>query len=263
MFTGLARVVVRHPWWTIAAWLVAALAVIALSPKLSTEADQGDFLPTEYESVQAMNIAERSFPQQEDTSALVVVKRTDGRPLTAADTATVNEAAQNLNARKPESVTAIVTGPQAVAPNKVVQIISIPMKGVDSETQEKQSEAVKQIRQQLPGQLRGTGLEARVGGDVAGWVDNEDSFTKALQIVGFATFVLIIGLILLIFRAPLAAVLPIVVIMLTMQVAMGLIGVASKVFDFAAGQDLNTIILIVLFGIGADYYLFVLFRYRE
>lgn len=263
MFARLARFVVRHPWWTIVAWLVAAVLIIALSPKLTTESDQGDFLPSKYESVQALKIAEKAFPQQEDTSSLVVVKRSDGQALTAQDTAKVNAAAKTLNAKKPPTVLAFATGPEAVAPNKAVQVIMVPMKGTSMADSEKQGDAVKQIRKDLPTLLKGSGMEAKVGGDVAGFVDNEDSFNKSFEIVGIATLVLIIGLILLIFRAPLAAVLPIVVITVTMQVAMGLIGAASKVFGFSGDDSLSTIILIVLFGIGADYYLFLMFRFRE
>ncbi|MEU9844858.1 MMPL family transporter [Actinomadura sp. NPDC048032] len=263
MFARLARFVVRHPWWTIVAWLVAAVLIIALSPKLTTESDQGDFLPSKYESVQALKIAEKAFPQQEDTSSLIVVKRSDGQPLTAQDSAKVNEAAKSLNAKKPPTVLGFATGPQAVAPNKAVQVVMVPMKGTSMDDSKKQGEAVKQIRKDLPTLLKGSGMEAKVGGDVAGFVDNEDSFNKSFEIVGIATFVLIIGLILLIFRAPLAAILPIVVITVTMQVAMGLIGTASKIFGFSGDDSLSTIILIVLFGIGADYYLFLMFRFRE
>ncbi|MEV4001963.1 MMPL family transporter [Actinomadura sp. NPDC049753] len=263
MFARLARFVVRHPWWTIVAWLVAAVLIIALSPKLTTESDQGDFLPSKYESVQALKIAEKAFPQQEDTSSLIVVKRSDGQALTAQDTAKVNEAAKSLNAKKPPTVLGFATGPQAVAPNKAVQVIMVPMKGTSMDDSKKQGEAVKQIRKDLPTLLKDSGMEAKVGGDVAGFVDNEDSFNKSFEIVGIATFVLIIGLILLIFRAPLAAILPIIVITVTMQVAMGLIGTASKIFGFSGDDSLSTIILIVLFGIGADYYLFLMFRFRE
>lgn len=261
MFGRLGIAVVRHPWWTIAAWVVTAVLVIAFAPKLSTQADQGDFLPSKYESVQALKVSEEAFPQQEDTSALIVVKRADGQPLTAADTAKVTSVAAALP--KPPSVTAIVTSAQSVSPNKLIQVISVPMQGQGTEDQEKQSDAVKKIREELPKQLSGSGLEAKVGGDVAGWVDNEDSFEKSFAIVGIATIVLIVGLILVIFRAPLAAVIPLLVIMVTMQVVMGLIGAAAKAFDFAADQSLEQIILIVLFGIGADYYLFLMFRYRE
>ncbi|QXJ24412.1 MMPL family transporter [Actinomadura graeca] len=263
MFARLARFVVRHPWWTIVAWLVVAAVVIVFSPKLTTESDQGDFLPSKYESVQAMKVAEKAFPQQEDTSSLIVVKRSDGSPLTPADNARVDQAAKSLNAKKPPTVQGFATGADAVAPNKAVQVIMVPMKGTSTEDSEKQGDAVKQIRKDLPALLKGSGLEAKVGGDVAGFVDNEDSFNKSFEIVGIATFVLIIGLILLIFRAPIAAILPIVVIMLTMQLSMGLIGAASKVFGFSGDDSLNTIILIVLFGIGADYYLFLMFRFRE
>ncbi|MEV3919937.1 MMPL family transporter [Actinomadura coerulea] len=263
MFARLARFVVRHPWWTIVAWLVAAVLIIALSPKLTTESDQGDFLPSKYESVQALKIAEKAFPQQEDTSSLIVVKRSDGQPLTARDSAKVNEAAKSLNAKKPPTVLGFATGPQAVAPNKAVQVVMVPMKGTSMDDSKKQGEAVKQIRKDLPTLLKDSGMEAKVGGDVAGFVDNEDSFNKSFEIVGIATFVLIIGLILLIFRAPLAAILPIIVITVTMQVAMGLIGTASKIFGFSGDDSLSTIILIVLFGIGADYYLFLMFRFRE
>ncbi|MEO5875405.1 MAG: MMPL family transporter [Streptosporangiaceae bacterium] len=261
MFGRLGAAVVRHPWWTIVAWLLAAVVIIAFSPKLSTEADQGDFLPSKYESVQAMKIASAAFPQQEDASALIVVKRTDGQPLTQGDVTKVEAAAKAMT--KPESVTAIVTGPQLVAQNKLVQVISVPMQGQNESAQKKQGEAVKDLRVQLPKQLRGSGLEAKVGGDVAGFVDNEDSFNKAFEIVGIATIVLILGLILLIFRGPLAALLPIIVITVTMQVVTSLIGLASRVFDFSADQSLSTIVLIVLFGIGADYYLFLMFRFRE
>ncbi|HEV7931945.1 MAG TPA: MMPL family transporter [Actinomadura sp.] len=263
MFARLARVVVRHPWWTIGAWLATATAIILFAPALATESDQGEFLPAKYESVQAMNLAKKAFPQQEDTSALIVVKRSDGRPLTVADSTKVGQVSQAMQANRPPSVKAFATGPQAVAPNKAVQIISVPMQGMSSNDQKKQSDAIGAIRKDLPVTLQGSGLEAKVGGDVAGWVDNQDSFTKSFEIVGIATFVLIIGLILLIFRAPLAAILPIVVITVTMQVAMGLIATAAKIFGFAADQSLQTIILIVLFGIGADYYLFLMFRFRE
>lgn len=263
MFARLARFVVGHPWWTIVSWLVVAVVVIAFSPKLTTESDQGDFLPSKYESVQAMKIAEKAFPQQEDTSSLIVVKRTDGQPLAATDVTKVTEVAKTLNADKPETVQGFMASAETVAPNKAVQVIMVPMKGTTPEENKKQTQAVRDIRADLPKLLKGSGLEAKVGGEVANFADNEDSFEKSFAIVGIATFILIIGLILVIFRAPIAAVLPILVIMVTMQVAMGLIGTAAKVFDFSGDDSLATIILIVLFGVGADYYLFLMFRFRE
>jgi RND superfamily putative drug exporter len=266
VFGRLGRTVVRHPWWTIIAWLAAAVAIIAFSPKLSdiTKADQGSFLPSKYESVQALNLAKQAFPQHDENTvtALVVVKRSDGRPLTQADTVKAGQVAQALQSKHIKTVTNVQTGPQAVAPNRSSQLVSVTMRG-KSPDDRALIDAVREIRKELPAQLQGSGLTTLVGGDPATFADNEDSFNTALEIVGLATFVLIVGLILLIFRAPLAALLPIVVIGVVLQVSSSLVALAGKVFGFNVDQSLQTIILIVLFGIGTDYMLFLLFRYRE
>src|SRR3954463_8337243 len=117
VFGWLGRTVVRHPWWTIVAWLVAAAAPIVLAPKLDTHSDQQDFLPTKYESVQAGKLADRAFPSgsQKVTNELMVVKRDDGRPLTPADQQKIGQTAQALQARRFTNVTAVQTGPQALS----------------------------------------------------------------------------------------------------------------------------------------------------
>src|SRR4029434_7510119 len=68
--------------------------------------------------------------------------------------------------------------------------------------------------------------------------------------------------ILIIFRSPIAALLPVFVIGIVYAVATRLIAAVGKLFDLNVSQDLQTILLIVLFGIGTDYILFLLFRYR-
>ena len=56
---------------------------------------------------------------------------------------------------------------------------------------------------------------------------------------------------------------PIVVVALVSQIAIGLIATANELFDLKASQDIETILFVVLYGIGTDYILFFLFRYRE
>lgn len=264
MFGWLGRFVVRRAWWVIAGWLVASAAIIGLSPSLSdiTSAEQSDFLPDKYESVKAINLAQKAFPQQATSSALVVVKKTDGSALTEADTATIVGVADKLKGRGIKRTETYTTGPQLVAPDKSMQLINVGMKA-DTPDDPELLEAIRQLRTALGEELSGTGLKAQVGGDVASFVDNEDTFNSAFALVGVATIVLIIGLILVIFRSPIAALLPIVVISIVLSVTTGVIGIVGKALDWNVGQDLQTILLIVLFGIGTDYILFILFRYRE
>jgi RND superfamily putative drug exporter len=82
-------------------------------------------------------------------------------------------------------------------------------------------------------------------------------------VVGAATLALIIVLLLIIFRSPIASVLPILVIGVVLQVSSNLVATAGKLFNFHVDQSVQTLLLIVLYGIGTDYMLFLLFRYRE
>ncbi|WP_233578750.1 MMPL family transporter [Micromonospora sp. BL4] len=248
----------------IAGWVVAAAAIIATTPSLSdiTSADQESFLPRSYESVQATELGQKAFPQQATATAIIVVKRADGQKLTPADEAKVGQLAQALKAKNIPHTSGYLTGPPAVAPDKSVQIINV---GLDAPTPDDPAllDAVRDLRADIGPELANSGLTAGVAGDVASFVDNEDTFNSAFAVVGIATIILIIGLILLIFRSPIAALLPVVVVGVVLSITTGLVAAAGKAFDLSVSQDLQTILLIVLFGIGTDYILFLLFRYRE
>ena len=264
MFGRWGRFVVRRPWWVIGGWLVVVTIIIGLLPNLSdiTSADQGSFLPSKYESVQAAALARTAFPQQVTSTALVVVKRTDGAPLTDQDQQRVAQLATTIGSRNIHGLGPPLTGPQAVAPNKTVQLINVPITLPLSDVQG-DVDTMKQLRKVVQADLPGTGLSAGVAGDVAQYVDNADTFNTAFAVVGLATFVLIIVLILIIFRSPIAALLPIAVIFVVLEVALKLVAGAGKLFGFHVDQSVQTVMLIVLFGIGTDYMLFLLFRFRE
>ncbi|MET8198969.1 MMPL family transporter [Micromonospora taraxaci] len=264
MFERLGRFVVGRAWWVIAGWVVAAAAIILTTPSLSdiTSADQESFLPRSYESVQATELGQKAFPQQATATATIVVKRADGQKLTSADEAKVGQLAQSLKAKNIPRTSGYLTGPPAVAPDKSVQIINV---GLDAPTPDDPAllDAVRDLRADIGPELANSGLTAGVAGDVASFVDNEDTFNNAFAVVGVATIILIIGLILVIFRSPIAALLPVVVVGVVLSITTGLVAAAGKAFDLSVSQDLQTILLIVLFGIGTDYILFLLFRYRE
>src|SRR3954463_5584502 len=267
VFGWLGRTVVRHPWWTIVAWLVAAAAPIVLAPKLDTHSDQQDFLPTKYESVQAGKLADRAFPSgsQKVTNELMVVKRSDGQALTAADTKKIGEIAQTLQAKHIPGVTTLATGPQTLSQNHRIQIVAVPLptSWADQKLEEKNEAAVKKLRLAATPEFKGTGLSYGVSGNVSSTIDNAASDNKTMALIGIATVVLIITLILIIFRAPIAALLPIFVIALVLEVSNAVSAIIGKAFGLKFDASFGQLILIVLYGIGTDYILFLLFRYRE
>ncbi|HKE52133.1 MAG TPA: MMPL family transporter, partial [Actinomycetes bacterium] len=226
-----------------------------------TNSDQADFLPGSYESVQAQRLTEQAFGTVADATATVVVTRVDGGALTAADQNLVGRVAQEINAARIDRVTSAVTGPQALAPNQRVQLVGVGLQG--SPDDPALLDAVQRIRDVTHPIVTGNGLRYGVTGDVAMMLDNQDAFDRALAIVGLATVTLIIVLMLLIYRSPVAALLPIVTISVVSAVATSLIALVAKAFGLETGTDLPILLTIVLFGIGTDYILFLMFRYRE
>jgi RND superfamily putative drug exporter len=241
--------------------------LIIFAPKMNTSSNQQDFLPSKYESVQAGKLADRAFPSgdQRLSREAIVVKRADGQALTAADQQKIGATAQALQAKHIKGVYQVGTDPkQALSPNHKIQVVTVGLSNqFDQKTQDLNKSAVKQVRTATAAQLQGSGLSYGVSGDWASAVDNEKSDNQTFAIIGFATIVLIIALVLIIFRSPIAALLPIFVIALVSQVANAVTAYIGKAFDLSFDEGFNIIILVVLYGIGTDYMLFLLFRFRE
>jgi RND superfamily putative drug exporter len=261
VFAALGRLAANHPWRVIAVWLIAAIAVIASAPQLTSTTDEASFLPSHYESIQALNLQESAFPQAAAPSAIIVLERTDGSALTAADSATVQQVASKLEASRIADVTTYQVGQPSA--NKLIQTIGVQMPTESDAQDTHQTDAVKALRAQLQSDLSGTNLKGGITGTAAQTLDSQSSSNKSGLIVSFGTIGMIIVLLLIIFRSPIAAFLPIITIAVLSQVANGLIGWATKAFDLKTDSSVTSLLIVVLFGVGTDYYLFFLYRYRE
>src|ERR1700733_9039232 len=98
MFLRLGRGVVRHPWLVIGVWIVAAVAIIGLAPKLGSSSSESSFLPSHYQSVQAQNLQQNAFPAAAAPGAIVVFERADGGKLTGAASSAVDNITNKLAA---------------------------------------------------------------------------------------------------------------------------------------------------------------------
>ena len=265
LFAGLGRAVVRHPWRVIALWVIAAVAVIATSPGLPTTSSESSFLPGSYESIRASHLQDQAFPQAghvTGSAAIIVFGRSDGGPLTAADSAKITAIAATLSGRHIRDIVSVTAGPPS--PNRLVQTALVAMPdSVVNGSGAGGGDAVKVLRAGIKPLMAGTGLAEGVTGAAAQQLDSQQSRNRAQQIVLLATLVLILVLLLVIFRSPVIALLPLVVIALVSQVATGLISDVSKALHLNADSSISTILIVVLFGIGTDYILFLMFRYRE
>ncbi|WP_084478477.1 MMPL family transporter [Nocardia jejuensis] len=261
MFSRLGRFVVRYPWQVIGAWVIAIAAVVLTAPTLTATTDQSDFLPSHYESIQAMELQQKAFPDSATPAALIVFERADGAPLSESDQAVVAAAATKLAERKIPDINGIQAAPPSE--NRLVEIVAVGMTKVTSQSDTRQTDAVEALRDALPEQVNGTDLKAGITGSAASQLDQQESGNKALFIILVVTILLIIVLLLVIFRSPVVAFLPIVVIVGVSMIVNGLIAMVAHAFDLKIDSSIQSLLSVVLFGVGTDYILFLMFRFRE
>ncbi|WP_192768060.1 MMPL family transporter [Plantactinospora soyae] len=261
MFAAVGRFVVHHPIWVIVAWVIAGGAVIGLAPTLTATTDEASFLPSHYESIRAAELQRKAFPQATTPAAIIVFERMDDTPLTDADAAKVAAIAQALGGQRIPDVLALLPTPPS--PNRSIQIIAVQLTPQRSAADQAQADAVQRLRDALPAQLDGSDLKAGITGTAAQALDAQNSGERANLIIGVATIGLILILLLIIFRSPIIALLPVVIIGLVSQIATGLIAWANDAFDLKTDSSVSAMLIVVLFGVGTDYILFLMFRYRE
>ncbi|MCP2289389.1 MMPL family transporter [Nocardia amikacinitolerans] len=261
MFGRLGRLIVHHPWKVIGLWLIAAIAVVASAPEFTSTTDQSSFLPSHYESIKAMELQEKAFPQNSAPAALIVFAREDGAPLTEENSTAVAAAATELSGANIKGVTGIQATPPSE--NRLIQVIAVQMTKVTNPSDKTQGDAVKSLRDSLKEQVRDTDLKAGITGAAAQTLDQTESGEKGMAIIGVATIVLILVLLLIIFRSPVIALLPVIVIGGVSSIVSSLIAMVSKAFDLEMDTSVNSMLVVVLFGVGTDYILFLMFRYRE
>lgn len=264
MLNKLGDFIAKNRWWVIGVWIVLTIVISAFAPKISsvTSSDQTSFLPNKYESVQAQKLADKAFPETKDDSEVLLVKRHDGGKLTDADKAAVQALVSSLKAANLHKVVDAATSSSQISRDGTAQLVSILVKGQATGGQE-DVDVTKAIRDKVKQLMQGTNLSAELTGAIAQDADSSTTSNNATKIVTMATFLLVIILPGIIFRSPVAAFAPVLAVTLVFTLAQSLIALVAKTFNFKIDDSLSILYTVVLFGIGTDYILFLLFRYRE
>src|SRR4051812_40635268 len=260
MFRRIGITVVRHPVWTIVAWLIAAVAIVASAPGLPSNSDESSFLPKSYESIKAADLQAKAFPGAFTPSAIALYQRTDGGKLTAADKKDVARITTELGQKNIDQVQKVVPGRPSSDGRYSLTLVQMDSKNAG---QPKQADAAEVLREDVKQLAKGTDLDVKLGGSAAQALDQQDSSKRGEALIGIGTFLIILVTLLIIFRAPILAVLPLVLIGVVASSANGLIAYATKLFGLQANSSVSSILIVVLFGVGTDYFLFLMFRYRE
>ncbi|MFD9165526.1 MMPL family transporter, partial [Streptomyces sp. NPDC059558] len=278
MIRALTGFSTRSPWKVIALWVVLGLAAAVLGQAFVFRAIQtgsGGFLPAHYDSAAALQIAEEQFGVDPDANALtVLVARSDGAQLTAADEQRIDAQAAQLSRERvvmprTEDTMPLAqdhsqvprVAPAMTAPDRSFRLLSVELTGnpADPGVQE----TYRAFRDSVRDGLAREGLRTGFTGGIADRVDTMDAEKTRSMVVGIAMLLVIVLLHVFVFRSVLAALLPLLAVTVIGGAAAGVVVGAALLTGTGLAESTPSLISVVLMGIGIDYFLFLLFRFRE
>lgn len=244
----------RTKWAILAAW-AALLAIFGpLGLKLPELTNDEIVLPSSSETAQAHRLIAARFPGGDQKQVLLVYRRPGG--LTAADRGDIAADARRAaevplvaGALQPFATPGLVSPRGDVA----VTVLSLSSKGIF-----RVRPTIEELRA-FP--EPGGGLERHVTGTPALLSDFNSAIKEADTTLLLATGLLVLLLLLAVYRSPLLALLPLVVVVVAYSVASGVIYLLAKA-GLPVDSTSTSLLLVLMFGAGTDYCLLLVARYR-
>ena len=266
-------------WAVIGLWLVLAVAFVPLQGPLQEEAaDESDtFQVRGSESLEAKHVVDDRFRRGSEMAAVIAYRRDS--QITSEDRQRIlNDARAICRSAELPSLTLVGTayglgcgtddpldlspGPSLlISRDATVSLSSALMTDDSTQTAESAVAAIRRIVPPPEGDE--TGLRAYVTGE-AGFEADRSAAVKGIdETLLLVTCSVLILLLLAIYRSPLVAVVPILVVAVAYLVACGLtyMLVAAGITE-VSGQT-TAILIVLMFGAGTDYCLLIVARFRD
>lgn len=276
MFQFLGRLAATHPWKIAAGWVVLAILVAVVAPSWddNTQDDDIRFLPSRCPSVRAYHLLEKAFPDEVYACrAVFAIERPDA-PLTPADFALVHrlvvgirelgEAEPDLKIGKISWFEDGVVGRRLTSDDgrcTLIQVsLSTPYLAIQTETTVDRAEARVH---ELVAQAKPTGLHIHTTGAAGVGRDLVKASADSLERTTIATVILVVLILLAVYRAPLLALVPLLTIALSVWVSIRLLALMTLIPGVQLVSISKIFAIVILYGAGTDYCLFLISRYRE
>ncbi len=257
----------RGKWIVLALWLIVTALVVPLAPKLAdvTTNDQTSFLPSGAESTRVVDLVAKEFPS-DGTPAIIVFRNASG--LTSQD---FNEAKQindwllsGKGGGNIQGVVSIFTVPQARA--SLVSSDTTTMTMIVNITGEPASDPYTTTIGNIRAYTRpfdSGALQVKVSGPGGLLADLLKVFQSIDGFLLLVTAGLVLVLLVIIYRSPVVALVPIFSVGWVFSLASGIGALLAKHAGLLVNGQATGIMTVLLFGAGTDYCLFISSRYRE
>jgi RND superfamily putative drug exporter len=267
----------RGRWLTVAVWIALGVAGFVGRTQIDdvTAAGQSSYLPAHAESTQVVDLMQRDFKGGNDVPVLIVFERNGG--LSTADLNAIGKLGEGLErlglsgatpvfapfskgTRQPlGELTRVARGVGPISRDGEAALVTL---AIDSEDRGAVVQGVKKIRAYLAANAH-PGLHSYVTGPGGVAADLEQVAEDAGQTLLIATLSLVLLLLLLVYRAPLLALMPLLVVGIAYLIAIGLTYLLIKSGAIVVNTEGTFLLLVLIFGAGTDYSLLLIHRYRE
>lgn len=267
----------KSKWVTVFLWLVVTVLLSAFAPSVSkVENNNAALLPSNSFSVQAQAIIQKDFPNHQGTPALIVFY--DAHGLTQADVTSIQKASKAVALHKAPGQTSVIpfyampkTAFLSLASKDHTTFVmpvffssSLASTSLQSSIKSMQNTITKALLfNPFTASITTQGLHARVSGPVGIAADALGLFKGADVTLLIATTMLVLVLLIILYRSPILAFVPLLSVGVAYGVISSILGLLAKHGVIVVDAQGISIMTVLLFGAGTDYCLFLVARYRE
>ena len=269
IFSKIAIFSQRYRVFVVIFWLIAAAGLYFLAPSFSSVSttDEAQFLPQDTESAMARAMLKEKFAntaQGDSSSGTVIVYNANGlSDKDLQDSQAIRD--WLVSSDGPEGVKSVTSifdsdllRQVLVSKDGTAMMMQINLSaGPLSNTA---STVVTQTRQYMSANY--PELKAYLTGETGLYYDLFQSIQQTMSRTTIVTIILVLIILLIIYRSPIAALLPLVTIGCSYLVTLGLLGFIGhagiKFFSLSQAY-----LIVIIFGVGTDYCLFIVSRFRE
>lgn len=268
----------RSKWVTVMIWIIVTVLLSIAWPGVNQEVNNnaGD-LPIDAPSVLANQIEEREFPNASGIPALIMWHREDG--LKDDDFEHLHKLSQSLESH-PLPYQSFIP-PFHMLPIQALQTQSsadlstfiMPIFFSNEADVDQLKDSIDQLKKQIKLEIGAdpfkvkvdsiTELSARITGPVGISIDATELFMNADVSLLIATVILVLIILLLIYRSPILALIPLIAVGFAYGVISPILGFMAHQGWITVDSQGTSIMTVLLFGAGTDYCLFLIARFRQ
>ena len=271
MFARLGSFATRFRWFIIAGWVILAVVLTLVAPNINNVGvtDQRAFLPKSALSLDANALVTKYFPANVSPSSAVVVldagkgNRADqGQPLAFVESLT-KWLTSNSTPKAVDQVWSPTYGDDEtkaslLSSDKQVALVLVRFNAIGS--QQITKDALAQIQQHMA--AAPAGVKTYLTGDAPILAAYNGNTKGSIDSTTLITIILVIVILLLVYRSPVSPIVPLSTIGLAYIISRGVVALLGA-HVLTISMYTNVFLIVVLFGAGTDYCLFLISRFRE